>query len=75
MRAGRSRSRGWLAMASAQQQADAFVGANTQSPVVVGRDTRAAVLGATYRLADGSRHTISGEAFRLLPEGFPRWRE
>jgi hypothetical protein len=58
----------------AQQQADAFVQANMRSAVVVGRDMRAASIGATYKLADGSRHTISGEAFRLLPEGYPQWR-
>lgn len=78
MRAGRSLSRGWPAMGDTpQEQADAFVQANTRSPVVVGSARKATKggAGAAYKLADGTRHTMGGEAHRLLPEGFPRWRE
>ncbi len=64
-----------------EQQAADFIAANDISPVVAagivhngGVEGPDNVIGLAITLADRSRHRLSSEASKLLPEGYPRWR-
>jgi len=65
-------------MRTAKQQADDFIKANAEHPVISGGvlepNPDKPAKGGWYRLSNGAKHRLSVEACRLLPAGYPRWK-
>ncbi len=63
---------------SIHQEANAFIQANDESPVISGYaiepDPRRPAQGAVYELDDGRSFRLSRDVCRALPADYPKWK-